>query len=182
MSNYTIQKIQVSTANITNQDFYVTFTSGTSGFQDLNVDANALTYNPNTNTLVTENFKGKASSAVYADLAEKYLADKEYQEGTVLVVGGDKEVTASSYGQRAIGVVSMRPAYLMNTELEGGTAVALKGRVPVMVVGPVNKGNKLVAGDNGTAQAILTTSPDVFAIALESSKDPGVKIVECVIL
>lgn len=175
-------KIQVTTANITNQDFYVTFTSGTSGFQDLNVDANALTYNPNTNTLVTENFKGKASSAVYADLAEKYLADKEYNEGTVLVVGGDKEVTASSYGQRAIGVVSMKPAYLMNTELEGGTAVALKGRVPVMVVGPVNKGNKLVAGDNGTAQAILTTSPDVFAIALESSKDPGVKIVECVIL
>lgn len=175
-------KIQVSTANITNQDFYVTFTSGTSGFQDLNVDANALTYNPNTNTLVTENFKGKASSAVYADLAEKYLADKEYQEGTVLVVGGDKEVTASSYGQRAIGVVSMKPAYLMNTELEGGTAVALKGRVPVMVVGPVNKGNKLVAGDNGTAQAILTTSPDVFAIALESSKNHGVKIIECVIL
>jgi len=60
-------------------------------------------------------------------LAEKYLADAEYEIGTVMVVGGEKEVTASTaFGQRAIGVVSGSPAYMMNSELEGGTYVALK--------------------------------------------------------
>jgi hypothetical protein len=127
-------------------------------------------------------FVGTATAANYADLAEKYLADAEYEVGTVLMIGGDKEVTACQVGFRAVGPVSEKPAYLMNFELDGGTAVALKGRVPVKVTGSVIKGQRLVAGPNGTAQAAMGNNADVFAIALESNEAAGVKVVECVIL
>lgn len=127
-------------------------------------------------------FQGTATAARFADLAEKYLADKEYDVGTVIAVGGDKEVTASSIGDRAIGVISANPAFMMNSELEGGVYVALKGRVPVKVEGAVIKGQKLVAGNNGTAHVGLPTNNNVFAVALETSNDPLVKLVECIIL
>lgn len=132
-------------------------------------------------------FSGTASAANYADLAEKYLADAEYAVGTVVVVGGEKEVTACSQNTLAIGVVSANPAFMMNKDLEGGTYIALKGRVPVKVVGPVNKGDKLIATDNGIAVAVgperyASELMNVFSIALETSNDLGVKLVECVIL
>jgi len=128
-------------------------------------------------------FIGTATAANYADLAEKYLADAEYEVGTVMTIGGDKEVTACKFGDRALGAVSAKPAYLMNLELENGTAVALKGRVPVKVVGAVRKGARMVAHDNGCAiAASFHQHPDVFAIALETSNDTGIKLIECVIL
>ena len=132
--------------------------------------------------LVANNFTGTALQAKYADLAENYLADAEYPVGTVLMVGGDKEVTACQVGHRAIGPVSEKPAYLMNSELVGGTAIALKGRVPVRVTGSILKGQRLVAGINGTAQAAMGNTADVFAIALESNEDVGEKLIEAVIL
>lgn len=136
-------------------------------------------------------FQGTATSAQFADLAEKYLTDNEYPVGTVVCVGGDKEVTATKYGNRAIGVVSGNPAFMMNKDLEGGTYIALKGRVPVFITGPVTKGDRLVGYKNGTAKAIAFEQPDddesfrasnIFAIALESSDDEGVKLVEAIIL
>jgi hypothetical protein len=127
-------------------------------------------------------FRGTATAARYADLAEKYLADKDYEVGTVVCVGGEAEVTSTNYGDRAIGVVSANPAYMMNSELEGGTYIALKGRVPVKVTGAVRKGMRLVAANNGTAVAAVPHANDVFAIALESSDDTGLKVIEAVIL
>jgi hypothetical protein len=126
-------------------------------------------------------FQGTATAARYADLAEKYLADQEYEVGTVVVVGGAAEVTASSYGELAVGVVSANPAFMMNKDLEGGTYIALKGRVPVKVNGAVKKGDRLVAGDQGYAQ-VAADRLDVFAVALESSDDAGVKLIEAVVL
>ena len=126
-------------------------------------------------------FQGTATAARYADLAEKYLADQEYEVGTVVVVGGAAEVTACSYGELAIGVVSANPAFMMNKDLEGGTYIALKGRVPVKVNGAVKKGDRLVAGDWGCAQ-VAADRLDVFAISLESSDDAGVKLIEAVVL
>jgi hypothetical protein len=126
-------------------------------------------------------FHGTATAANYADLAEKYLADQEYELGTVVSVGGSAEVTASTHGDLAIGVVSANPAYMMNSELEGGTYIALKGRVPVKVTGPVEKGQRLIASNAGTAQ-VATDKSDVFAIALETNLSDEVKLVECVIL
>jgi hypothetical protein len=149
----------------------------------------ALTATPNTiaardnNANISANlFQGTATSAQYADLAEKYLADAEYEPGTVVVVGGEAEVTASSWGQRALGVVSTNPAYMMNSELEGGTYIALKGRVPVKVVGAVKKGDRLVATADGCATAGVPHSSDVFAIALETNPNVLVKIIEAVVL
>jgi hypothetical protein len=133
------------------------------------------------NWITADKFIGVANEAYFADLAEKYLPDAEYEVGTVLTIGGEKEVTASAYGDLAIGVVSDKPAYLMNKDLEGGVAVALKGRVPCKVIGSVRKGQRLVATNNGCAVAAVPHASDVFAIALESSDDTGVKIIEAFI-
>ena len=126
-------------------------------------------------------FQGTATSARYADLAEKYLADADYEIGTVVVIGGTAEITASQYGELAIGVISENPAYMMNSELEGGVYVALKGRVPVKVKGTVRKGDRLVASDWGCAQ-VAQDRLDVFAIAIESSDTEDVKLIEAVVL
>jgi hypothetical protein len=126
-------------------------------------------------------FQGTATSARYADLAEKYLADTEYDVGTVMVIGGAAEVTASTYGELAIGVISENPAVMMNSELEGGVYVALKGRVPIKVKGAVRKGDRLVAGDQGCAQAAQDRL-DIFAVAMESSDNNDVKLIESVVL
>ena len=136
-------------------------------------------------------FQGTATTALFADLAEKYLADAEYEVGTVVSVGGDAEVTACAKGDRAFGAVSANPAYMMNAGLVGGTYIALKGRVPVKVIGPVKKGDTLLAADNGCcAEAKSTlrgmtvrgTFPDTFAVALETNDSPDVKLVEAIIL
>jgi len=89
----------------------------------------------------------KSTSAQYADLAEKYLADAEYEPGTVLRLGGEKEVTicATYESEMIAGIISTNPAYTMNDALEGGTYIALKGRVPCKVKGPVKKGDVLVS-------------------------------------
>jgi hypothetical protein len=124
---------------------------------------------------------GTSTQSKYADLAEKYLADKEYDVGTVVAVGGEKEVTASAWGDRAIGVVSGKPGYMMNSELEGGTYIALKGRVPVKVTGVIRKKQGLIAANNGRAMAGVYHSNEVFAIALEDS-DGTKDTIEAIIL
>lgn len=126
-------------------------------------------------------FRGKATSAQYADLAEKYTTDKEYPAGTVMVVamGGDSECTASySPAQIAVGVISEYPAFLMNEESDG-QAIALRGRVPVRVIGPITKGQSVIASVDGKAiYGVLNP----IAIALETNQEFKEKLVECVIL
>jgi hypothetical protein len=93
----------------------------------------------------------KATSAQYADLAEKYTADADYAPGTVLEFGGDQEVTATttSHSPRAAGIVSTLPSYIMNDGLisDHTAMVSLTGRVPCLVQGPIAKGDRLVASD-----------------------------------
>jgi hypothetical protein len=96
-------------------------------------------------------------NANYADLAEKYVADAAYAPGTVLMFGGDKEVTQCVHDlcSRVAGVVSTNPAYLMNSGLEGEHTVelALTGRVPTKVRGPILKGDLIVSAGDGHARA-----------------------------
>jgi hypothetical protein len=98
----------------------------------------------------------KATSAQYADLAEKFRADAAYEPGTVLIFGGTQEVTISAQDtdRRVAGVVSTDPSYLMNSGLneEFSVAIALQGRVPCRVVGPVRKGDMMVSANNGHAK------------------------------
>jgi len=100
---------------------------------------------------------GTATQAEYADLAEMYAADAEYAPGTVVVFGGDAEVTADAKDadRKIAGVVSTNPAHLMNSAMEADhtVAVALTGRVPVKVTGTIAKGDMLVAAGNGVARA-----------------------------
>jgi hypothetical protein len=99
----------------------------------------------------------KATSAQYADLAEKYLADADYSPGTVVSFGGSAEITISTqdHDSAVAGVVSTDPAYLMNSGLTGAhaVAVALAGRVPCQVQGPVARGAMMVSAGNGRARA-----------------------------
>ena len=92
---------------------------------------------------------GNATSANYADLAENYEGDQEYEFGTVVMIGGEKEVTiAKGLGTtRVAGVVSENPAHLMNAGCSGiKVPVALQGRVPCKVVGKISKGDLLIVG------------------------------------
>lgn len=99
----------------------------------------------------------KATSAQYADIAEMYVADAYYEPGTVLSFGGTQEVTMSKVTSdtRIAGVVSQNPSYLMNSTQVGDhvVAVALVGRVPTFVQGPVSKGDMMVSAGNGVAIA-----------------------------
>ena len=98
----------------------------------------------------------KSTSAQYADLAEIYTSDKKYVPGTVISFGGTKEVTIStaSHDPTVAGVISTNPAYLMNDTVDG-VAVALQGRVPCRVIGPISKGDRIVSSDrSGIAQRL----------------------------
>ncbi len=125
----------------------------------------------------------KATSAQYADLAENYETDEQYPVGTVVMVGGNREVTASSFGKRAIGVVSENPAYLMNSQGKG-QPIALKGRVKVRVKGFIAKGDELIADNQGFATRVDANFKDkVFAIALEGNADTDTEnLIECIVL
>ena len=95
----------------------------------------------------------KATSAQYADLAEIYESDTQYEVGTVVVFGGSKEITVSDqkYDTRIAGIISENPAYIMNSKSEG-QPVALAGKVKCKVHGTITKGSMLVAsGETGCA-------------------------------
>jgi len=99
----------------------------------------------------------KATSAQYADLAEMYEADAEYEPGTVLCFGGTREVTVCNQSDcsRVAGVVSTNPSYLMNSGQTGEyvAAVALTGRVPTRVTGTIRKGDLIVSTGDGRGRA-----------------------------
>ena len=137
-------------------------------------------------TVHATTFSGTATTANYADLAELYLSDFAYEAGTVVQIGGEEEVTASTgeSNHSILGVVSAYPAYLMNNQLENGIPVALKGRVPVKVGGTIKKGDRLVGAPEGHGVADNEACRS-FAIALgdfKATKKNPTGIVEAVIL
>ena len=133
----------------------VTTTTITTG---ANTTAGAITGNW---TLTT----GSKLQATYADLAEYYSSDAEYEAGTVLEFGGEAEVTVAEDGtNRVAGIVSTDPAYVMNAACAGKyiVALALQGRVPCKVRGTIKKGDMLVSGGDGFARP--STSPTMGSV------------------
>ena len=122
--------------------------------------------NIGSSTSVFNTVFAKATSAQYADLAENYSADAAYAPGTVLDFGGENEVTlsATAGSNRVAGVVSTNPAYLMNSMLntEHVVPIALTGRVPTRVVGPVSKGDMMVSAGHG--QACASAAPALGSV------------------
>ena len=118
--------------------------------------------------------------ATYADIAERYYADQEYHTGTVLVIGGEREVTTTAqHGDISVaGIVSTNPAFILNAQAGSNAThpyIALKGRVPCWVVGPVVKGDLLVTSNRPGFAARATGFEDsnaVLAIALENLDTP----------
>ena len=122
---------------------------------------NLLSFSTGANTTagnITGNWSlttGSKLAATYADLAEYYEADAQYQPGTVLEFGGDKEVTIAEDGTTKVaGIVSTNPAYVMNSACKGEhiVALALQGRVPCKVRGNIKKGDMLVSAGYGFAR------------------------------
>jgi len=129
---------------------------------------------------------GTAIHAQYADLAENYTSDNQYPPGTVVVFGGEAEITTTdtSHDTRVAGVISTNPAYLMNDNNQG-LPVALTGRVPCRVQGPVVKGQVLVTSNTpGVAQAIDNSKflPGcVLGKALEAINTSTIATIEVVV-
>jgi hypothetical protein len=130
-----------------------------------------------------------ATSAQYADMAERFHADAEYSAGTVVELGGVNEVTLcqDDLSDTVFGVVSTKAAYLMNGGAgtnETHPPIAMSGRVPVNVMGFITKGDRLVSAGNGIARSANldeTTSFNVIGRALESKTDEGLGSVEAIV-
>ena len=161
------------------------------GSQGINIDKHSsgtggLTYIPSSSTLRCSTFignlSGNATTANYADLAEKYTSDAEYEVGTVLQFGGSAEVTVSEYASTKVaGVVSENPAYLMNASIEG-VAIALQGRVPCKVWGQVRKGDMMISSKyKGYAEASAFVGGAIIGKALEDKNTDGEGIIEVVV-
>jgi hypothetical protein len=132
------------------------------------------------NSIRATQFVGVATQAQYADLAEKYTTEQEWPVGTAMAVCDheDHETGPANSSSIAIGVISANPAYLMNSESEG-QAIALKGRVPVRVVGTVRKGQAVYAWNDGVCSTVATNA--IIGVALESNSLEEEKLVECVL-
>jgi len=142
------------------------------------------------NTIYAVEFNGTATSAEYADLAERFESDEVMDAGTVVEIGGDKEITSvkGDLSENVFGVISNRAAYLMNArkgkDNDTHPAVAMTGRVPVKVKGIVNKGDRLVSAGNGIARSALpgeATAFNVIGRALASKLDTNTGTVEAIV-
>lgn len=163
--------------------------AGTSGGNVAAV-ANTLALRDSSADLYANVFHGVATSARYADLAERYATDVLVSPGDVVVLGGSKEITTTTVTNdpSVFGVISTNPAYQMNSEAGSDQThpyVALVGRVPCKVVGAVRLGDRLVtSGIAGVA--MITTDPQdlraVFARSLVNDSRTEPRLVEVVLL
>ena len=183
--------VTVTANNTANETVYLTFVDGATGTQGIETDTN-LSYNPSTNVLSTT-----ASSAQYADLAEMYVTKgmmdgNPHPVGTVMYVPEDINREAmpgcmplepAGAGKIPVGTISENPAFLMNNQLETAQPIALKGRVPVRVIGPCMAGQPLYVADGGVASIndAGQSSIHIVGIALTSKDTEEEELVECVL-
>ena len=145
----------------------------------LDLGSGSLRYNQ----VFAVSFEGTATSAKYADLAEKYETDEEIEAGSVVIFGGEKEITEcdSECDHRVAGVISTDPAYMMNSEGEG-QYLALTGRVPCKVTGPVAKGDLLVtSATKGHATVDNNAQPGRIIGKAVGSSEGGEAVIEVLV-
>ena len=130
-----------------------------------------------------------ATTALYADVAERFAADELLEPGTVVELGGTKEITRSitDLSENVFGVISTRPAYTMNGgagEDDTHPKVAMTGRVPVKVTGYIKKGDRLVSAGNGIARSALAgeaTAFNVIGRSLVDKNTPEQSTIEAIV-
>ena len=162
--------------------------SGSNVTAIINGAANAVG-NIGSSTTYFNRLFAQATTALYADLAEMYTTDAEYSPGTVLIFGGNQEVTMSTvtHDNRVAGVVSTNPAHIMNSGLQGEftVAVALTGRVPVSVIGNITAGDRVVTSNRaGVAEALdmARYQPGVIiGKALQGHSGNNIGVIEVVV-
>ena len=149
------------------------------------------TYNLGSPTKKYANIYGHSVHATYADLAERYATDVPYEPGTVVVFGGEAEITTTSVaGDVSVaGVISTNPAIKLNADAGNSVThpyVALRGRVPCNMIGPVSKGDLIITAPSEPGYAKSNGKFDagrsVFAKSLETDLTEGKKLIEVVIL
>ena len=147
---------------------------------DVNPTNNTVAVRDSSGNLSANIFNGVSTSARYADLAEKYTTCGELPVGTIMSVCTDEEheTGEANEGDIVVGVISDKPAYLMNAEADG-QALALKGRVPVRVIGAVAKGDPIRVANDGVGS--VEGMGEVVGVALESNTETAEKLVECVL-
>jgi hypothetical protein len=158
--------------------------AATGSNQTASANTGGISFNVATGQLTTI-----STRALYADLAEMYAADSLYSPGTVMIFGGNQEVTTSTvtHDNRVAGVVSTNPAHIMNSGLQGEftVAVALSGRVPVSVIGNISAGDRVVTSNRaGVAEALDMGryQPGVIiGKALQNYSGNGVGVIEVVV-
>ena len=162
---------------------------GTTNISGNIVPSANLTYNLGSPTSYWNNVYGTSIHAQYADLAERFEADAEYEPGTVVEMGGSAEVTAvdADLSEEVFGVISTNAAYLMNSGAGTDSThppIAVQGRVPVKVTGIIHKGDRLVSAGNGIARAgkkSEITTWNVIGRALEDKTTTGLGMIEAVV-
>ena len=147
---------------------------------DVNPTNNTVAVRDSSGNLSANIFNGVSTSARYADLAEKYTTTGDVPVGTIMSVCAheDHETAVANEGDIVIGVISDKPAYLMNAEADG-QALALKGRVPVRVTGAVSKGDPIRVATDGVGS--VEGMGELIGVALESNTETTEKLVECVL-
>lgn len=151
--NVTANVMQTFMANVANA---ITVNSNNNATAIVNGGSNAVG-NIGSSAKYFDTVFAQATTALYADLAECYTADADYAPGTVVMFGGSAEITVCDQDAcpQVAGVISTNPAYKMNSGLDSDhvATVALMGRVPVQVQGPVKAGAMMVSAGNGRARA-----------------------------
>lgn len=173
---------------------YTTINPGLNMTSGLTISGNIvpsanLTYNIGSPTAYWNNVYGTSIHAQYADLAERFEADAEYEPGTVVEMGGPAEITAvgTDLSEEVFGVISTNAAYLMNSGAGTDSThppIAVQGRVPVKVTGIIHKGDRLVSAGNGIARAgkkSEITTWNVIGRALEDKTTTGLGMIEAVV-
>lgn len=153
------------------------------------VPTSNVTVDIGTTSLWWRNIYGTAIHAQYADLAERFEADIAYEPGTVVELGGTAEITkvVEELSEKVFGVISTNAAYLMNSGAGDDLThppVAMSGRVPVRVIGLINKGDRLVSAGNGVARAgkkSELTPFNVIGRSLVNKTDTNESIIEAIV-
>lgn len=153
--------------------------------------ANSIAARSATGDITANVFIGTATSARFADLAEYYTAEEDIEDGTIVSWGTTAEVKVSEKdaSPNVVGVVSTEPAYLMNSKYEDYTPqgvhivpIALKGRVPCKIVGPVKRGDQIISsaqpGVGRVKQPIDPATAVVIGRAIDNNDNPEIKLVE----
>jgi hypothetical protein len=182
-SNVFTQSVLVGNVFAANANVHTVYASGTI------LPTSNISVNLGSTGMWFNTFYGVSVQAQYADLAERFETDQPYVPGTVVALGGSKEITAETeeLSEDVFGVISTRAAYLMNGAAGSDAThppVAVNGRVPVRVVGKIRKGDRLVSAGNGLARAGAKheLSPfNVLGRSLEDKLDAGQGTIEAIV-